>query len=62
MARRKYSIDEAVIARYLKEGRGMGFGADYKLWLTIGDVPSLGRSHRLRGDRDRAPLPLFVGF
>lgn len=49
MARRKYSVDEALIARYLKEGRGTGFGADYKPWLKIYDVPSLGRSHRLRG-------------
>jgi hypothetical protein len=49
MARRKYSVDEALIARYRKEGRGTGFGADYSPWLEIGDVPSLGRSHRLRG-------------
>lgn len=49
MARRKYSVDEALIARYLKEGRGAGSGADYKPWLKISDVPSLGRSHRLQG-------------
>jgi hypothetical protein len=49
MARRKYSVDEALISRYLKEGRGTGLGADYKPWLKISDVPSLGRSHRLRG-------------
>ncbi len=49
MARRKYSVDEALIARYQKEGRGTGFGAEYKPWLKISDVPSLGRSHRLRG-------------
>ena len=33
----------------MKEGRGTGLGADYKPWLKISDVPSLGRSHRLRG-------------
>jgi len=49
MARRKYSVDEALIARNLKEGRGAGVGVDYKPWLNIYDVPSLGRSHRLRG-------------
>ncbi len=49
MARRKYSVDEALIARYLKEGRGAGSGTDYKPWLKISDVPSLGRSHRLQG-------------
>ncbi|MBF0326208.1 MAG: TnsA endonuclease N-terminal domain-containing protein [Alphaproteobacteria bacterium] len=42
-------MDEALIARYLKEDRGTGLGADYKPWLKISDVPSLGRSHRLRG-------------
>ncbi|MBC7951376.1 MAG: hypothetical protein H7Z12_06065 [Rhodospirillaceae bacterium] len=36
-------MDQALIARDLKEGR------DYLPWLEIGDVPSLGRSHRLRG-------------
>jgi len=49
MARRKYSVDEALIARYRKEGRGTGIGFDYLPWLEIGDVPSQGRSHRLRG-------------
>lgn len=49
MARRKYSVDEASIARHLKEGRGTGLGPEYRPWLKIYDVPSLGRSHRLRG-------------
>lgn len=49
MARRKYLIDEKRAARFVKEGRGKGEGADYKPWLTIRDVPSRGRSHRLLG-------------
>ena len=49
MARRRYSFDEARIARFVKEGRGTGAGATYKPWLTIGDVPSEGRSHRVLG-------------
>lgn len=49
MARRKYSVDEASITRNLKEGRGTGLGADYRPWLNTYDVPSMGRSHRLRG-------------
>lgn len=49
MARRRYSFDEDKIALFHKEGRGKGRGADYKPWLTVQDVPSLGRTHRLRG-------------
>ncbi|MED3782786.1 TnsA endonuclease N-terminal domain-containing protein [Heyndrickxia sporothermodurans] len=33
----------------LKEGRGQGIGVDYKPWVTIQDVPSLGRATRLKG-------------
>ena len=44
-----YGFDEAKIARFRKEGRGQGFGAGYKPWLTVRDVPSRGRSHRLLG-------------
>lgn len=49
MARQRYSFDEARIARFRKEGRGQGQGADYKPWLTVRDVPSRGRSHRSLG-------------
>lgn len=49
MARRRYSIDENKIERFRKEGRGFGRLADYKPWLTIQDVPSIGRVHRLVG-------------
>ena len=45
----RYGFDEAKIARFRKEGRGEGFGADYKPWLTARDVPSRGRSHRVLG-------------
>ncbi|PWB84485.1 MAG: heteromeric transposase endonuclease subunit TnsA [Methylocystaceae bacterium] len=49
MARQRYGFDEGKIARFHKEGRGQGRGVDYKPWLTVRDVPSQGRSHRLRG-------------
>ncbi|HYD30290.1 MAG TPA: TnsA endonuclease C-terminal domain-containing protein [Azospirillaceae bacterium] len=49
MARRRYAFDEDKIARFLKEGRGQGHGAAYRPWLTVQDVPSIGRVHRLRG-------------
>jgi hypothetical protein len=49
LARQRYGVDEDRIARFQKEGRGQGRGADYHPWLTIQDVPSQGRSHRLKG-------------
>lgn len=39
-------MDENKIARFYKEGRGQGHGAEYLPWLTTSDVPSHGRSHR----------------
>jgi len=37
MARRKYSLDEKNIERFLSEGRGKSSGADCKLWLSVQD-------------------------
>lgn len=46
MAKRKriYNIDEMI-----KEGYGTGVGSEYKPWIKIQDVPSLGRVTRLKG-------------
>ena len=41
---RKLNIDKLI-----KEGRGTGVGKAYKPWIKIQDVPSLGRSTRLKG-------------
>lgn len=49
MARNKQVIDETKIQKFIKEGRGKGEGADYKPWLTVRDVPSLGFSTRDMG-------------
>lgn len=46
MAKRRYSFDENKIARFHKQKRGQGQGADYHPWLTIHDVPSSGRRSR----------------
>lgn len=37
------------VEKWIKEGRGTGIGLDYKPWLRIQDVSSLGRSTRLKG-------------
>lgn len=49
MAKHRYAMDEDKIARFIKEGRGQGEGADYKPFLTIHDVPSNGLSSRVPG-------------
>lgn len=49
MGKRRYSWDEAKIARCEKEGRGLGEKGAYKPWLTIHDVPSAGRRTRAFG-------------
>ncbi|MEI6558405.1 MAG: TnsA endonuclease N-terminal domain-containing protein [Rhodospirillaceae bacterium] len=49
MPRSHHAFDEDKIALFHKEGRGQGRGPDYKPWLTVQDVSSQGRVHRLRG-------------
>lgn len=47
VAKRRYGFDEDKLARFLKEGRGQGHGTEYRPWLTVQDVSSLGRSSRI---------------
>lgn len=49
VAKRKYRFTEAKKAKFEEAGRGRGHGPDYRPWLTIHDVSSHGRSHRIRG-------------
>ncbi|GAA0716348.1 TnsA endonuclease N-terminal domain-containing protein [Clostridium malenominatum] len=46
MAKRKRITN---VDKLIKEGRGSGQGPEYKPWIKIQDVPSLGRSTRLKG-------------
>ena len=41
------------IQKWIKEGRGQGFGNNYKPWITIRDVSSEGRSHRVFGHKSQ---------
>lgn len=47
MAGRRYTWTEKRIAKFKREGRGIGTGATYIPWLKVSDVPSLGRSRRV---------------
>ncbi len=49
MPKRTIKWTEEKIARFYGEGRGSGELANYKPWLTIQDVRSSGRAHRLQG-------------
>lgn len=46
MAKRKRKND---IDKMIKEGYGIGIGSEYKPWIKIQDVPSLGRVTRVKG-------------
>lgn len=57
MPKRQTGWTEAKISRYLKEGRGQGELALYKPWLTVQDVPSMGRVSVQRMENSaRAPF------
>jgi hypothetical protein len=49
MAKYRRSWSQDTFKKYLKEGRGQGRGKEYRLWLTIHDFPSQGRSTRAPG-------------
>lgn len=49
MAKRKQSMDERKIQRYIKEGRGCGDKEKYIPWIKIQDFSSNGRVTRVKG-------------
>lgn len=49
MAKRNRGSSPKVNKRREKEGRGTGRGANYKPWLLIQDVPSIGLATRIKG-------------
>ena len=59
MVRRKYSPSDLQFQRWIKDGRGQGKGRHYKPWLTVRDVPSQGRAHRIFGFKSQRTHHLF---
>lgn len=43
MAKRNYNMNQDKIDQYIKEGRGKGEKENYKPWVTVRDLASLGR-------------------
>jgi hypothetical protein len=52
MARKNLDSD-ITVRKWINEGRGAGKCKDYKSWLTVRDVSSVGRSHRIFGHKTR---------
>lgn len=44
-----YILTERRIGAWVREGRGHGDGVNYRPWLTVRNVKSRGRKHRMRG-------------
>lgn len=53
MAKPSRNSSETTIENRLKQGRGMGQGANYNPWLHIQDVPSQGLASRIKGWKTR---------
>ena len=53
MASKGAGFSETQFAKWIKEGRGQGLNSDYKPWLTVRDLPSLGRVHRVFGHKSK---------
>lgn len=47
MAKRNLEWNDNKLQRFLKEGRGQGEKSNYSPWLTIQDMPSMGRVSRV---------------
>jgi hypothetical protein len=52
-------MTEAKIQRFGKEGRGRGHGVDYKPWLTVHDLSSMGQVSRMLGRHNARVHHLF---
>jgi len=53
MIQKKYQNSEVKNKRWIKEGRGAGQNKDYKPWITVRDLPSDGRVHRIFGHKSQ---------
>ena len=53
MALKKYCKSDIKNQKWIGDGRGAGRGSAYKPWLTVRDIPSEGRSHRIFGHKSQ---------
>lgn len=55
MAKRNRQVGQKKLDRWLAEGRGYGRLEEYKPWLNIQDVPSIGLATRIKGWKTGRP-------
>lgn len=53
MVSKQDGFSEAQFTKRINEGRGKGQHADYQPWLTVRDLPSQGRVHRVFGYKSK---------
>jgi hypothetical protein len=58
MARKKHSNSEAKDQQWIKSGSGSGRDCEYKLWITVRNLPS-SRSHRIFGRKSQCTYHLL---
>lgn len=59
MGKRNRGFTKEKYEKWLKENRGSGNGCKYKPWLTIQDVPSIGKCSRLKGIKSNRQHEFF---
>ena len=59
MASIKFGNSNAKNNKWIKEGRGAGQNQNYKPWITVRDLPSDGRVHRVFGHSLNVPIICF---
>jgi len=59
MAKRRRNTTASAIQKRIDSGRGQKEGKEYKPWLNIQDVPSLGLVHRIKGSKHGIMQHLF---
>lgn len=60
MASRKLGNSGAKNNKWIKEGRGSGQNSEYKSWITVRDLPSDGRVHRVFGHKSQRTHHLLL--
>ena len=53
MSKSKQYFTQDPVQQRIKQGYGQGQGRDYKPWLRVQDVPSIGRAHRIHSHRTK---------
>lgn len=56
----KSGYSEEKYRKMIQEGRGSGYGSNYKPWITVRDFASEGKSHRILGIKTKKKSPIIL--